>query len=73
MAIPQLSQLQSKNRGPSGPQELDERIAVLSALLDEEGAKGLEYHLARCLNVRGQASDNERALVHARRQRMLEI
>ena len=52
---------------PTDPREIDERIAVLSALLGEEGAKGLEYHLARCLSARGRGADAERALTHVRR------
>ena len=52
---------------PKDPRALDERIAVLSALLGEEGAKGLEYHLARCLSTRGRPLDGERALTHVRR------
>jgi tetratricopeptide (TPR) repeat protein len=53
---------------PSDPQELDERIALLSALLQARGAMGLEYYLARCLVTRNRPGDAGRALVpHARR------
>jgi len=34
---------------PSEQANLDERIALLTILLGKQGAKGLEYHLARCL------------------------
>jgi glycosyltransferase involved in cell wall biosynthesis/tetratricopeptide (TPR) repeat protein len=61
------SEIRSVSPVPTDPRELDERIAVLSALLAEEGAKGLEYHLARCLEARRQGSDHQRALTHARR------
>jgi len=52
---------------PKDAEELDERIAVLSALLETPGAKGLEYHLARCFRARGRRNDLERAITHARR------
>jgi tetratricopeptide (TPR) repeat protein/glycosyltransferase involved in cell wall biosynthesis len=61
------TEIQSVSTVPSDRQELDERISVLSALLGEEGAKGLELHLAKCLESRGQGADQERALIHARR------
>ena len=61
------SEIQSVSPVPTDPRERDERIAVLSALLAKEGAKGLEYHLARCLEARRQGSDLQRALTHARR------
>jgi tetratricopeptide (TPR) repeat protein len=54
-------------RPPSDPVELGERIAVLAGLLDDGGAKGLEHHLARCLEARGAPGDLERAIVHVRR------
>jgi tetratricopeptide (TPR) repeat protein len=52
---------------PTDAEELDERIALLSALLHARGAKGLEYHLARCLVRRNRPGDSGRALPHARR------
>ena len=52
---------------PSDPQELDERISLLSALLKDRGPRGLEYHLGRCLLSRNQANDLRRALPHLRR------
>jgi len=52
---------------PTDAEELDERIALLSALLQARGAKGLEYHLARCLVRRQRHGDAGRALPHARR------
>jgi glycosyltransferase involved in cell wall biosynthesis/tetratricopeptide (TPR) repeat protein len=52
---------------PDRPDELDERIALLSVLLVEPGAKVLEYHLAHCLERRGQPGDSELALQHIRR------
>ena len=52
---------------PKDSEELDERIAVLSALLETPGAKGLEYHLARLFQARGRRNDLDRAIKHARR------
>jgi len=51
---------------PKQPDERDERIALLSVLLDEPGAPSLHYHLARCLEQRGHNGDKKRALVHAK-------
>jgi tetratricopeptide (TPR) repeat protein len=52
---------------PTDREELDERIGVLTALLENEGAKGLEYHLARCLQKRSKPGDAEQAAIHAER------
>lgn len=52
---------------PRNVEELDERIAVLSALLETPGPKRLEYHLARLLQARNQRNDLSRALHHANR------
>ncbi|MFN7930771.1 MAG: TIR domain-containing protein [Blastocatellia bacterium] len=60
-------QIKSVSPVPSNREELDERIAVLSVLLEEEGAKGLEYHLAQCLKKRGRSGDLQQAVVHAAR------
>ena len=40
---------------------------MLSILLEEGGAKGLEYHLAQCLKKRGRPGDMVQALIHATR------
>lgn len=52
---------------PSDPAKLDERIALLTVLLATQGAKGLEFHLARCLLKRNVPGDREAALDHIRR------
>jgi hypothetical protein len=59
--------IQSVSPVPVDPEELDERIAVLSALLETQGADSLEYHLARCLNDRNRPGDWKRALIHLKR------
>ena len=55
------------NPVPTDPRVLDDRIGVLSVLLTEPGAKGLEYYLARLLQARGLAGDLEQAVIHAGR------
>lgn len=40
------TEITATSRTPRDPHALDERIAVVSALLGEGGAKSLEYHLA---------------------------
>ncbi|WP_028464305.1 AAA family ATPase, partial [Nisaea denitrificans] len=52
---------------PTDPKELDQRIALLSALLKERGPHGMEYHLARCILARDSAQSNRLALPHLRR------
>lgn len=52
---------------PQDRAELDERIGVLSALLQDSGPKSLEYYFARCLKTRGGAKDLEEALIHISR------
>ena len=49
---------------PQNRTELDERIGVLSALLQHSGPKSLEYYLARCLKARGSTIDLEEAVTH---------
>jgi tetratricopeptide (TPR) repeat protein len=60
-------EIKSVSPVPGDREELDERIGALSVLLEEEGAKGLEYHLARCLQSRGRPGDLQKAVFHAAR------
>jgi tetratricopeptide (TPR) repeat protein len=60
-------EIKSVSPVPANAEELDERVGVLTALLGSAGAKGLEYHLARCLQSRGKAGDIQQAVVHAER------
>ncbi len=57
----------STSRVPTDPGERDERIVVLSALLETQGDKGLHYYLARLLRARGGAQDVPRALAQVRK------
>lgn len=52
---------------PPRGSELDERIAVLSVLLEQPGAKSLEYYLARLLEARRGLRDLTNAAIHAER------
>ncbi|TAK15000.1 MAG: hypothetical protein EPO35_08620 [Acidobacteria bacterium] len=60
-------EIKSVSAVPKDAEELDERVGVLSVLLEEGGSKGLEYHLARCLQTRGRPGDLEQAVLHAER------
>ncbi len=52
---------------PVARQLLDERIGLLTAFLGSGGPKGLEFHLAKCLEKRGMEGDDKQALIHAKR------
>ena len=52
---------------PSQLDELNERIATLSALLETPGSKGLEYYLARLYEARHAEGDTQKALRYAQR------
>ena len=54
------------SRIPIDAVERDERIAVLSAVLETQGDDGLHHYLARLLKARGSAPDLFRALNQAR-------
>lgn len=61
-----FSNIDIQSQIPTNLEELDERIAVLSSLLDGVGgAKKLEFHLARLFVARDKRNDLGRALYHA--------
>jgi tetratricopeptide (TPR) repeat protein len=60
-------QIKSVTPVPTDREELDERIGVLTILLENGGAKGLEFHLARCLQTRAKTGDLQEAVKHAER------
>jgi len=52
---------------PTQLDDLNERIATLSALLETPGSKGLEYYLARLYDARRAAGDAQKALLYVQR------
>ena len=52
---------------PKNKEVLEERIALISLMPDIERPKGLEYHLALCLQERNKRGDFKKALYHIRR------
>ncbi|MDX6695598.1 MAG: hypothetical protein QOF02_3201 [Blastocatellia bacterium] len=62
-----ISQIGLNTPVPTHKELVEERIALLSALPNDQRPKVLEYHLARCYLKRGEVGDKERALKHARR------
>lgn len=69
--LPHLTHLYARFQDPQIliPEEsavLDERIAVLAAIIDSSGTPGLHGCLARWLTRRDRPGDRERALAHAR-------
>ena len=60
-------EIKSTSPVPTDREELDERIGVLTVLLGNGGAKGLEHHLAHCLQARGKPGDLKLAVIHATR------
>ena len=62
-----ISQISLVTPVPTYREALEERIALLTSLPDDQRPKVLEYHLARCFLKRGDVGDKENALKHARR------
>ena len=60
-------EIKSVSPVPTNAEELDERIGVLTALLENSGAKGLEHHLAKCMEARNKPGDLENAVIHSER------
>ncbi len=52
---------------PKNIETLEEHIALISALPDDQIPKGLEYHLALCLKHRNNVDDYQKALYHVRK------
>ena len=64
-----LSQISksAQSQVPANVETLEERIALITALSDDQRPKGLEYHLALCLKHRNTGDDYQKALIHVRR------
>ena len=56
----------NQSQVPSDREVLAERIALISALPDDQRSKGLEFHLALCLKHRNIGNDYQTALAHVR-------
>ncbi|ALT79085.1 glycosyltransferase [Paucibacter sp. KCTC 42545] len=52
---------------PDHPEVLNERIGILTILLEDGGPGGLHYFLARCLRARKGAGDLQTSIAHARK------
>ncbi|MBI4681008.1 MAG: toll/interleukin-1 receptor domain-containing protein [Nitrospirae bacterium] len=57
----------TQSQVPDNVETLEERIALISALPDDQRPKGLEYHLALCLKQRNIGDDYQKALFHVRK------
>jgi tetratricopeptide (TPR) repeat protein len=55
------------SKAPVNVETLEERIALISAIPDDQRPMGLEYHLALCLKHRNVDDDYKKALFHVRR------
>jgi tetratricopeptide (TPR) repeat protein len=64
-----LSQIDkpAQSQVPDNVETLEERIALISALPDDQRPAGLEYHLALCLKHRNTGDDYQKALYHVRK------
>ena len=59
------TQFTSHSPVPRQLDELNERIATLTALLESPGAKGLEYYLARLYEARNAPGDIQKSLAYS--------
>ncbi|MBI5056873.1 MAG: TIR domain-containing protein [Nitrospirae bacterium] len=57
----------AQSQVPDNVETLEERIALISTLPDDQRPKGLEYHLALCLKHRNIGDDFQKALYHVRK------
>ncbi|MDD2735230.1 MAG: tetratricopeptide repeat protein [Desulfuromonadaceae bacterium] len=57
----------AQSKIPDNLETLEEHIALISALPENQRPKGLEYHLALCLKQRNIGDDYQKALFHVRR------
>lgn len=57
----------AQSKVPENTEILEERIALISAMPDDDRPKGLEFHLALCLKHRSIGDDYKNALFHVRK------
>lgn len=61
-----LAEMTSTSPVPTDKELLNERIELLSILLQEDAPLGLHYYLARCLRARNNTGDLDRAIQHSK-------
>jgi len=57
----------AQSKVPENTETLEERIALISAMSNDQTPKGLEFHLALCLKHRNVGDDYINALFHVRK------
>lgn len=62
-----LAEMNSASPVPNHPEVLNERIGILTILLENHAPGGLHYYMARCLRDRNNAGDLNKAIEHARK------
>ncbi|RQO59416.1 glycosyltransferase [Variovorax sp. KBW07] len=60
------AELNATSPVPNHPEDLNERIGILSILLERSAPGGLHYYIARCLRARKGPGDLKKAVEHAR-------
>jgi glycosyltransferase involved in cell wall biosynthesis/tetratricopeptide (TPR) repeat protein len=60
------AELNATSPVPNHPEVLNERIGILSILLERSAPGGLHYYMARCLRARKGPGDLKRAVEHGR-------
>lgn len=60
------AELNATSPVPNHPEDLNERIGILSILLERRAPVGLHYYMARCLRARKGPGDLKKAVEHAR-------
>lgn len=60
-----LAEMNSNSPVPNHPEVLNERIGILTILLENQAHGGLHYYMARCLKARRNTGDLNKAIEHA--------
>lgn len=61
-----LAEMSSNSPVPTDSDVLNERIGILSILLENDAPGGLHYYMARCLRARNKTGDLQSAITHSR-------
>jgi len=61
-----LAEMTSYSPVPMHSEVLNERIGILTILLENDAPGGLHYYMARCLRARNKTGDLQSAITHAR-------